>query len=479
MLFHSPEFIALLATTVALFYAVPRARIPILAAANALFYGAAGWRYLVLFFAVSLATYLCSLKVNGPRGRLYLWLGVGLNLLNLGFFKYTGFVLQNVSRFVSLGFDPATLSIVLPIGISFYTFQMIAYLVDVRKESIAPCRSFIQFWVFIAFFGQLIAGPIMRGKDFIPQIEATARYVFNSVEFKYGMYLIAAGLAKKILLADNIAPFVDKLFAQGVALGSIDAWIAAHLFAFQIYFDFSAYSDIALGIGRLFGYRLTVNFNTPYLSANPREFWRRWHITLSSWIRDYVYIPLGGSRRGIPRQYLYAFLAMTASGLWHGAAWTFVAWGMYHGALSVGHSIYRKWLEGRISRGRMFRGRVPGVFTPLLRPASVMLMFHLTSIGWVLFRARGIRVALAMIANMVTLQHPDFSPRQAILIGAIAAFYILHLAEHRLRSNVDEAYAAWQRYFPAPVRGLVYTAIILILLVFSQSVQTSFIYFQF
>lgn len=311
----------------------------------------------------------------------------------------------------------------------------------------------------------------MRDKDFLPQIDRSGSHPFDLDEFRLGAYLVVFGLVKKSVFADSMAPYVDSLFATAGALGSIDSWIAAHLFAFQIYYDFSAYSDIAMGIGLLFGYRLARNFNTPYLSANPAEFWRRWHITLSTWIRDYIYIPLGGSRQGIPCQYLFIMVAMAASGLWHGAGWTFVAWGVYHGFLSIFHRVYQRSVMERIPM------RV--LNNPLLRVLSVLGFFHLSSLGWVLFRANGMTTALSMIRKMVTLSDLGLAPYQVKLIALLLVLYLLHVGEYWLRTNAQGLYSRWQNRFPAPIRALAYTVVILMLVVFTQTKQTTFIYFQF
>ncbi|MHB0884760.1 MAG: MBOAT family O-acyltransferase [Bacillota bacterium] len=479
MLFHSPEFLSLLLVTAAAFYAFPRARLYLLALANGVFYGAAGLPWLALFVGMSLLTYVASKRAQpdfGRSARRWVWLGVVANLLNLGFFKYTNLLFQSVNGFLHFAPDGKLLSIVLPIGISFYTFQLVAYLVDVARGEQAPSRSFLEFWVFIAFFAQIIAGPIMRAKDFLPQVERTVAIRFNSSDFKYGVYLLLIGLAKKVILADTIAPLADSRFAAGTAIGGLSAWVAAYLFAFQIYFDFSAYSDMALGIGRLFGYRLTQNFFTPYLSGGPREFWQRWHVTLSTWIRDYVYFPLGGSRVKVPRQLFNLILAMTLSGVWHGAAWTFAAWGLYHGVLAAVERLYRKHVEAPVAATGLGR-RV--VTSWVYRAASVFAWFHLTVVGWVFFRAPTITQALVMIKHMVLLRPLGFSYSELAMVGFAGLLYVGHALERVVREHEVGLHDAWRRLVPTPARALFYAAAVALVAIFMKGKEAAFIYFRF
>ncbi|HEY3315156.1 MAG TPA: MBOAT family O-acyltransferase, partial [Bacillota bacterium] len=381
------------------------------------------------------------------------------------------FLFQSLNQVLHFAPDGKLLSIILPVGISFYTFQLVAYLIDVGRGEQTPSRSFLEFWVFIAFFAQLIPGPIMRARDFLPQIERTGGIRFNNSDLKYGVYLLMIGLAKKVIFADTLAPLVDSRFALGTGIGAMSAWIGAYLFAFQIYFDFSAYSDMALGIGRLFGYRLTQNFHTPYLSAGPREFWQRWHVTLSTWIRDYLYIPLGGSRVRVPRQLFNLVLAMTLSGLWHGAAWTFVAWGFYHGAMAVVERLYRRHIEARLSP------RLVKSWT--YHALSVFVFFHLTVIGWVFFRAGSIIQALVMIKHMVLLKPLGVSRGELIMLAFVACLYAAQVFEWWLREHEVDVHALWRRVFPAPVRALVYTAAVILVMLFMKNKDAAFIYFRF
>ncbi len=479
LLFHSPEFLSLLAVTVTVYYTFPRARLYLLALANALFYAVAGLPWLGLFVAMALLTYLASKRAQpdlGPSARRWVWLGVTANLLNLGFFKYTNFVFQSLNRYLHLTADSKLISVILPIGISFYTFQLIAYLVDVGRGRQRPSRSFLEFWVFISFFAHLVAGPIMRAKDFLPQVENADQVRFNTGEFKYGLYLLLMGMAKKVILADTLAPLADSRFAAGTSIGALSAWVAAYLFTFQIYFDFSAYSDMALGIGHLFGFRLTQNFFTPYLSDGPREFWQRWHVTLSTWIRDYVYIPLGGSRVKVPRQLFNLILAMTLSGLWHGAAWTFAAWGLYHGVLAAVERLYRKHVETPVAGTGLGR-RV--VTSWVYRAASVFAWFHLTVIGWVFFRAPTITQALVMIKHMVLLRPLGFSYSELAMVGFAGLLFIGHALERVVREHEVRVHDVWRRLVPTPARALFYAAAVVLVATFMKGKEAAFIYFRF
>ncbi|TCO73150.1 D-alanyl-lipoteichoic acid acyltransferase DltB (MBOAT superfamily) [Marinisporobacter balticus] len=469
MLFHTFEFFVLLFVTFFSFYIFPKKRIYILALANIIFYGASGTRYLLLFLIVSLITYLCSLKLETCYWKIFYLIGILVVISNLLFFKYTGFVLNNLEKFMRIHFpwqDSLLSKILLPVGISFYTFQLIAYLVDVKRKEIKPCDSFINFWVFISFFGQLIAGPIMRGKEFLPQIENLQDNKLTLRNFKYGFYYIIMGLTKKIIFADFLASKADFYFNQVGNLNSLDAWFASYLFAFQIYFDFSAYSEIAVGVGYLFGLYLNINFKSPYISASPSEFWKRWHITLSSWIKDYIYIPLGGAKKGTLLQYMFLIIAMAISGLWHGAAWTFIMWGIYHGLLSAFHKIYRKWIK--LERKNSF-----------YKILSIFIFFNLTTIGWVFFRAKSIHEAVFMIKKMITLCDISFSHVYFVYFGFIALLYGIHILEYFIRNNEITLKLFWEKHVPTGIRAAAYMAILIILILLTKTEESSFIYFQF
>lgn len=465
--FQTPQFFLLTVAAFGLFWPSPKSRLAVLSVFNALFYLYAGLLDLGLFFSASVASYAAARLMSGRRRKAALAVGIGVNLLNLGFFKYYHFALGNISKFLRVPAVLSSLKIVLPIGISFYTFQLIAYLVDVYRRDVPPIESFVEFWVFIAFFGQVIAGPIMRAKDFSGQVAETERFRPEPENLKRGLVLFAVGLSKKLVLADTLSPIVDKYFARGSGLSSVDVWIAAYLFAFQIYYDFSAYSDMALGVGKLFGYNLTPNFDTPYLSQNPPEFWRRWHITLSSWIRDYLYIPMGGSRRGFCRGLAALMASMTISGMWHGASWNFVFWGMYHGFLSVLHRIWRKTLGARLPANRF------------LQVINTLGFFHLTVAGWVLFRVAAVRDLAPLLIKMTTFSDLGVGPHLREYAFLIVALYSLHWAENCVRRPGSRIVSWWNTGTSPAFRGMAYAVVILGLCVFLRPRASAFIYFQF
>jgi alginate O-acetyltransferase complex protein AlgI len=473
MLFHTPEFLVLLIIALGLYYFLPRLRLYILALVDMAFYALGGTAYLGLFLFISTGSYLLSRQLQSKGRKICLWMGILLNVGNLLFFKYSIFILGNLENLFSLpllNHSPMFQHLLLPIGISFYTFELIAYLVDVYLGKIPPARSWLIFWVFISFFPHRVAGPIMRGKDLIPRLSNLPN-LRVSATLKLGLAYLTMGLIKKILIADYISVWANNFFAQGASVNPTGAWVAAYLYTFQIYYDFSAYSEIAVGIGYLFGIKLDLNFKTPYLSANATEFWKRWHITLSTWIRDYLYIPLGGSWHGPARKYLNLFIAMAISGLWHGAAWTFVLWGIYHGAMLIAHNIYGRWQKPQLLQ--RFTN------TPWARILSVLIFFHLTCLGWVLFRVEGIGNAVAMVTKMLTFNPLHFDASLGKYLLLVVFLYLLHPLERWVRQNYLPLSAWWVRYCPAPVRALVYTLLIIILIVGLRSQPSDFIYFKF
>lgn len=477
MLFNSPTFLIFLAAVFALYYAFPRGRMIILALANAAFYAYAGVGYFLLFFAIVASVYFISKGLQGPRGKLALGLGLTVVLANLLFFKYSMFLLENIESMLGMTFSLqgtafADRSIALPIGISFYSFQLIAYLVDVQRGQLKPSRSLLEFWVFISLFAHSAAGPILRGNDFIPQLRKISSILFRTPRVKLGLAFILLGLFKKVIIVEQIAPYVNDYFSKAQTLSGVESWIASYLFAFQIYFDFSAYSEMAVGIGFLLGLRLDLNFKTPYLSANPAEFWRRWHITLSQWIRDYIFIPLGGSRVKNWRIYANLIAAMTISGIWHGAAWTFIIWGLYHGLLSAGHRMYAKGIK-RLGWKDKLNNRIYKVF-------AIFVFFHLTVVGWVFFRANNWPDAVYMLKKMTMIDGIQFTKQHLLLLAVAAGLYLLHILEYIVVSRFKRWSLAWQFNVPSIVRGAVYAIVAIVLLfLLMKGESSSFIYFQF
>lgn len=392
MLFNSVEFVfVLLPATLAAYYVLRGtfghwAGVAVLNIASLVFYAWWDVRYTPLLIGSAVFNWaLGQALAAGRRGGL-LTLGVVANLALLGVFKYADFTLSTVNA-VS-GADLALTHIALPLAISFFTFQQIAFLVDIAGGRTKP-SPFFQHLLFVAFFPQLVAGPIVAHRLMGPQLADAARKDDIVDNLGVGLSIFAIGLAKKVLLAEGVEPFASAPFeaaARGVSLGFAEAWTGALAYGLQIYFDFSGYSDMALGLARCFGYHLPINFNAPYRSASIIAFWRRWHITLSQFLRDYLYIPLGGNRHGEPRRLANLMIVMLLGGLWHGAAWTFVVWGALHGgALVVAH---------------LFERVAPWAKRPALIPAWTLLTFVFVTIAWVFFRADSFAAAHAMLTAM-------------------------------------------------------------------------------
>ena len=399
MLFTDVVFPPFLIVTLLLFAAAARyrrAQLLIFLAASYVFYGWWDARFLGLIVFSSLLDFVVGARLaraEAPRRRRQL-LAVSLagNLGVLGYFKYANFFVDNtVELLAAVGFEASrpTLDVVLPVGISFYTFQSLSYTFDIYSRKLEPSRSLLEFMVFVAAFPQLVAGPIVRAREFLPQL---AGNLFARSDSS-GLFYIFYGLAKKIFVADYLgARIVDHVFAATGSSYAIDAWLGMYAFSFQLFLDFSAYSDIAVGLGLLFGMKLPVNFRSPYHAANPSEFWHRWHITLSQWFRDYVYIPLGGNR--VPEWALLRnlFVTMILSGLWHGAAWTFVLWGGLHATALV---VHRAWIDHRRRRG--FEPREATGIRWLL---YVILFFHLQALFTIFFRASDVSSGLELMSRL-------------------------------------------------------------------------------
>ena len=418
MIFNSLTFLIYLAIMLTLYWTLPRRpRLWVIFLGSLLFY--AFWRveYVFLMMIPTVVDYVAGRAIyateDPKRRKLFLVLSVGSNLAILFYFKYLLFFADaGVGLLQFLGFDvePPRWSIILPLGISFYTFETISYTVDVYRRFIRPERDFVVYGCFVTFFPQLVAGPILRAAEKIPKL--SQRAPFRLSDFAIGLRRVVAGLFLKVVLADNLAPFVDAGFAQSPeTLTALDVWTLAFLFGFQIYFDFSGYSHIALGCARMMGITFPENFDFPYLSPSPREFWRRWHISLSSWIRDYLYLPLMGARvrdesvgglatasdQTTEGRRTYALFATWAiMGLWHGANWTFVLWGVYHACLVYGH--------------RMLAPRFSWVPGRLQAPLGWVVTLSLAMLGWIPFRADSLEATLAMWSKLLV-------PSQYLAIG--------------------------------------------------------------
>ncbi len=468
MLFATFQFAVFFLLVLVVYRLLPaRRRNGWLLGASLLFYFLWIPAYLLLLLAdlvVNYALMRAMLRSSRPRVPLVASICVSLGLL--AFFKYAAFVVESVTPLSAawLGVVPPVPEVLLPLGISFYTFQIVALQVDVYRGEAEPPPTLARFALFVSFFPQLVAGPILRGREFLPQLERGGRFAADRT--RRGLWLLASGLLKKVVLGDFLlAPFVDPVFAEpGVAPAPVQL-LAVYGFAFQIYFDFSGYTDMARGMACLLGFELPLNFREPYLSRNPAEFWRRWHMTLSRWLRDYLYVPLGGNRRGPSRTRLNLLLTMLLGGLWHGAAWGFVIWGGLHGLLLVVH--------------RSLGGPRRGEDAPLrARDAPrIALCFHAVCLLWVFFRADTPAAALAILERLFTGSYATPWPVLPALVVLLCA--VLHGVERGLRPRLPRIRAAQGGGALGGALEGAALGVIAALAVAASGVGAEFIYFQF
>jgi D-alanyl-lipoteichoic acid acyltransferase DltB (MBOAT superfamily) len=465
MLFTSLQYVIFLPLVVASYWLAPRAwRNVLLLIASYVFYMAFVAIYGVLIFALAVANYLFGLWIAQSRHpRAVLALAVAVDLGTLAFFKYTNFLVASVAAFVGEGASWFTLQVILPLGISFFTFEFVHYVTDVYRGSV-PIHNFANFHLFATFFPSQIAGPIKRFQPFNAQLRPNPP--FEPALFEEGVLLIVRGMAKKIVLADQLAPIVARAFAPDASLDWPSAWIGAYTFGLQIFFDFSGYTDIGRGSAQVFGYRIPENFAIPYLAGGFRDFWRRWHMSLSSWLRDYLYIPLGGNRRGRLRTAVNLLVTMALGGLWHGAAGHFVVWGMFHGVGLVIERAAGAVLPASITRAIASRA---------LRPLIVFLTFQLVSIGWVLFRAPTVSDAGHYLLTMVGLR----SGGETIPFGPLAFAASVYCVALLLERVVPRIFGRVPVRPIWPARAVALASIALLTLVLMPQTISRFIYFQF
>ncbi|MBW2399247.1 MAG: MBOAT family protein [Deltaproteobacteria bacterium] len=462
LLFNSLEFVFFYAVVFAL-YALLRANWPLrkclLLLASYCFYMAWNPPYVVLLIFSTALDFVAGRRIAGSdsQSERRIWLAASCvgNLGVLAFFKYSDFLLSNfwIAAAPPFAYPDFVSGLLLPLGISFYTFQSLSYTIDVYRDRRAVSGSALDFALYVSFFPQLVAGPIIRSREFLPQLTENRRA--SPDELLSGFDQIARGFAKKILCADVLAAYVDLVYADPGSFGAVNHWLAIYAYAFQIYFDFSGYSDIAIGVARTLGFRIPPNFRLPYLACGPSDFWNRWHISLSTWLRDYLYISLGGSRTTRWRTYLNLAITMLLGGLWHGAAWGFVCWGAFHGA----------WLVIHRALFRERRGfRVPGWM-------SVLLTFHGVCVGWVLFRAQSLSDALTVYAAFFDFETP-VTTVQPLVLAVLAVGFASHLLGASTR--LAEAWRAKSVDIQAAVWLATATGVFLL-----ASETTQFIYFQF
>lgn len=448
------------------------------------YYKSSGWWFGLLVFTAT-SDFLIARGIAGTSSEIgrKMWVALSLcvNLGMLGYFKYFNFLREVAEDLIhafgyqtgntswqSLNYQP--LDIFLPVGISFFTFQSISYVIDVYRRKITPLKRWIDYVFYVSFFPQLVAGPIVRARDFIPQI-----YKFPTVsraEFGEGLFLVLCGLFKKTVISDYISMnFVDRVFDEPLLYTGVENLFAVYGYAMQIYCDFSGYSDMAIGIALLLGYRFNMNFDSPYQSATITEFWRRWHISLSSWLKDYLYISLGGNRKGKIRTYVNLLITMLLGGLWHGASVSFILWGALHGVALAVH----KFVMGRFSSFKA----VGSEMKPWRRVVGVLITFHLVCFGWILFRADSMQTVGEMLSQIGRHFHPEvFTQFVAGYRGVcmlMMAGYLLHFmpkrSEYALREVVTRS--------PLVVQAAILAAAIFVVVQFKSAGVQPFIYFQF
>lgn len=466
MLFNSVVFLQFFGIFLFLYFLVRnnlQQRNLLILLASYVFYGWWDYRFLSLLLLSSFVDFIAGRKIEESsthrRRKMFITLSVVTNLMILGFFKYFNFFAESFQSLAAqLGFTltPWTLNIVLPVGISFYTFQSMSYSFDVYRGEIRASRNLVQFLAYVSFFPQLVAGPIERARDLLPQFNRTLS--FTPTMLSTGVWLILWGMFKKVVIADNLAPLVDMAYTDEVrscllvVLGSI-------AFAFQIYCDFSGYTDIARGVAKILGFELRLNFNLPYAAVNIREFWRRWHISLSSWLRDYLYISLGGNRRGAARTQMNLLITMLLGGLWHGAAWNFVFWGLWHG---LGLLIHRAWVEKQRRA------------TKLKKACSWAGTMAFVLYGWLLFRAQSLDQIAAMTKALFLFENPTWLGHYALCLLLFTWPVILMQIWQYKKGDLLAPLS-----LPFWAKSLLQGALLYLLFVYWETDAKPFVYFQF
>ncbi len=475
MIFNSLTFLVFVAIFLPVYFGLKgKARLLWALSGSYLFYGWWDWRFLSLIAISTMVDFYLGSKMHGeenePKRKRLLWASMLLNLGFLGFFKYFDFFIGSfVDLLQSIGLSPSihTLNIILPVGISFYTFQSMSYTIDIYRKQLKPEPDILKFATFVAFWPQLVAGPIVRASDFLPQFRKD--HAFQWERFTSGMAQVLWGFFKKVAVADSLAPIVDQCFDEPSAFASIYLLIGVVFYSFQIYCDFSGYSDIAIGFARMLGFDFPKNFRTPYFSQGFSEFWRRWHISLSSWLRDYLYISLGGNRGGKFNTYRNLMLTMLLGGLWHGANWTFVFWGFLHGLYLVVERFLGKGFGG-LMRALKF----PKVIKITL---NLMLVYFFTCLAWIYFRSPDFGTAMEVINGIAGLEGfsaVNIMNKFLVMKGFMLLAFLLFVEISDLKFN-------WGRVVMerSAFRIVSFAVLLWMIAFFGTFGSNSFIYFQF
>jgi alginate O-acetyltransferase complex protein AlgI len=476
MLFNTAEYLFFFTTVLLVYFALPfRAQNVWLLLASYFFYGSWDWRFLSLLWLSTVIDYVAGLAIQGarergnPRGMKFaLTVSVGGQLIILAFFKYFNFFAASAASLLSsLGFYPSlpALNVILPVGISFYTFQTMSYTIDIYRGHFQPTRRFVDFALSVAFFPHLVAGPIQRARSLIVQIERPR--VITQDYWERGLMLIAIGLIRKVAIADPAGMLADTYFAAPAQYGSIPLACGLFLYGLQIYNDFAGYSEMARGSANLMGFDLMRNFRHPYFARNISDFWTRWHISLSTWLRDYLYIPLGGNRKGVRRTYVNLMLTMLLGGLWHGASWNFVMWGGLHGTYLAG---YHAWTDRRLRFGAA--RDTSGAPTLLRSVCSAAVVYLLVTFTWLFFRSHDTATTVAYLSALFAFR--GGSEGAVLPVLALAAFTLAIDIPQALAD--DECTVLQWRLLP---RAAFVTAGVIWLLFSGNMAHEAFIYFQF
>ncbi|MFT6167887.1 MAG: D-alanyl-lipoteichoic acid acyltransferase DltB (MBOAT superfamily) [Vicingaceae bacterium] len=482
MLFNSLDFALFLPIVFILYWFIANKSLTIqnalIVLASYVFYGWWDWRFLFLIFFSSIVDFNIGLLLKKEntlwKRKLFLWISIIVNLGLLSVFKYYNFFVDNfIAAFSLFGFKMSaqSLNIILPVGISFYSFQTLSYTIDVYKKKLQATGDIISFLAFVSFFPQLVAGPIERATQLLPQFYKKRKFEYDKAVD--GMRQILWGLFKKIVIADNCAIFANQVFDNSTDYGGSTLILGALFFAFQIYGDFSGYSDIAIGTSRLFGFDLMRNFAFPYFSRDIAEFWRRWHISLSTWFRDYLYIPLGGSRGGAYKKIRNIFIIFLVSGFWHGANWTFVTWG------ALNALFFLPLLLSKNNRNHLDIVAKDKTLPTLREFSQIVLTFGLVVFAWIFFRAENISHALSIVKEIFTLS--SISVPQILTPKIKMAYTLLLLGLFIIVEwkNREEQFGLAIHKLNKPLRWFFYTSVLLLIITFGNFGKNEFIYFQF